>query len=231
MSYDPCKQYLLLIVREVLAMHGSMIKSRRRRLGLTQEALADLLDVDQGTISRWERGVERPRPSRVSQLNDILGRGADAFHFRRSIAIVRADVLPSALLDSGLVFAEGSSRTERHYRERGRDMAELVGLPFDGFADMVGMPEVAIYLAEAEYTEGGALLFRFTINNRGRGHTTVAEPLFEDGEFVGSLHYISRYFDFPENDEVTLEHADFVPVSGDAAPIEFMRGPRAGHAL
>ncbi|MEY8841796.1 helix-turn-helix transcriptional regulator, partial [Cribrihabitans sp. XS_ASV171] len=33
----------------------------RRRIGWTQLDLAERLGVDQGTISRWERGVEAPR--------------------------------------------------------------------------------------------------------------------------------------------------------------------------
>ena len=211
-------------------MHGSVIRMRRRRLGLTQQALSDLLDVEQGTVSRWERGTERPRPARMKQLNEVLGGASEGIRLERSLAVVRADVLPSALLDPGLVFREGSRRTAQHYRERGMDMDDLLGLSFDAFADTFGMPEVSRYLAEAEYRDGGALLFRFTINNRGRGHTTVAEPLFEDGVFVGSLNYLSRQFEFPKNDHVSLEHADFLPVSGEGTTIEFMRGPLA-HAM
>lgn len=208
-------------------MHGSVIRLRRRRLGLTQQDLAELLDVEQGTVSRWERGTEQPRPARVARLHNVLGKSSDSLHLQRSIAAVRADVLPSALVNADLAFAEGSRQTARHYRERGMDMERLIGLQFDRFADMVGMPEVAKYLDEAELREGGALLFRFTVNNRGRGHTTVIEPLFEDGTFVGTFNYIARYFDFPVTDRVSLEHVDFLPVSGEGTTVEFMRGPHA----
>lgn len=175
-------------------------------------------------MSRWERGLEQPRPYRVARLYDILGRSSDSIHLQRSIAAVRADVLPSALLSSELLLKEGSRQTAEHYRKRGIQMERLIGLSFEQFVDMSGMPDLAKYLAEAELREGGALLFRFTINHRGRGHTTVIEPLFEDGTFIGTFHYISRYFDFPQNDEVSLEHVDFLPVSGEGTSVEFMRG-------
>ena len=53
-------------------MDGSAIRQLRRRLGITQRQLADRLNVDQGTISRWERGVEGPRPAREAALRDML---------------------------------------------------------------------------------------------------------------------------------------------------------------
>jgi DNA-binding transcriptional regulator YiaG len=39
---------------------GHELKIRRRALGLTQPQLAQALDVHPMTISKWERGVERP---------------------------------------------------------------------------------------------------------------------------------------------------------------------------
>ena len=33
---------------------------RRKRLGLSQDELADLLDITQNTISRWENGSRAP---------------------------------------------------------------------------------------------------------------------------------------------------------------------------
>jgi len=36
------------------------LKAKRRSLGLTVAAAADLADVDEGTYSRWERGLIRP---------------------------------------------------------------------------------------------------------------------------------------------------------------------------
>jgi transcriptional regulator with XRE-family HTH domain len=38
------------------------LASRRKALGLTQQALARLLDVDRSTVARWERGEANPLP-------------------------------------------------------------------------------------------------------------------------------------------------------------------------
>ncbi len=42
-------------------MEAKEIKSIRRKLGLTQKELAAKLKVDAITVSRWERGEQRPK--------------------------------------------------------------------------------------------------------------------------------------------------------------------------
>jgi transcriptional regulator with XRE-family HTH domain len=42
---------------------GLQIASKRRRLGLSQRALAKLLGIDEGTLRKWERGESQRRPS------------------------------------------------------------------------------------------------------------------------------------------------------------------------
>lgn len=44
------------------------IRAARRKQGWTQVELAAHLAVDQSVISRWERGLERPRPAHVIDL-------------------------------------------------------------------------------------------------------------------------------------------------------------------
>jgi len=43
---------------------GLRIASERRRLGLSQKALAESLGLDEGTVSKWERGESQRRPDR-----------------------------------------------------------------------------------------------------------------------------------------------------------------------
>jgi transcriptional regulator with XRE-family HTH domain len=50
---------------------------RRKALGLTQEALAELLDVDRSTVARWERGEASPLPWMRPRLARVLQISAD----------------------------------------------------------------------------------------------------------------------------------------------------------
>ena len=53
----------------------------RKRLGLSQEKLAEALGVSRNTISRWERGEFNPTADRLAALERLLAQlegGADA---------------------------------------------------------------------------------------------------------------------------------------------------------
>jgi transcriptional regulator with XRE-family HTH domain len=50
---------------------GELVRRYRVRHGLTQERLASVLGVAQRTISRWERGVDRPSLEQQKQLRDL----------------------------------------------------------------------------------------------------------------------------------------------------------------
>jgi transcriptional regulator with XRE-family HTH domain len=50
---------------------GVLIRRHRIRTGLTQARLADVLGVSQRTISRWERGEDKPGLDRQRQLRDL----------------------------------------------------------------------------------------------------------------------------------------------------------------
>lgn len=51
------------------------LRSARMARGLTQSGLAQLMGVDQATVSRWERGTQVPEPELQIQLRDYLFRG------------------------------------------------------------------------------------------------------------------------------------------------------------
>ncbi len=52
---------------------GKQLKARQRERGISQEKLADLLRVDQGTVRRWERGRSRPTARAGALLEVFLG--------------------------------------------------------------------------------------------------------------------------------------------------------------
>jgi transcriptional regulator with XRE-family HTH domain len=48
------------------------LAQRRKALGLTQEQLADLLNVNRTTVARWERGQAQPLPWQQPKLARAL---------------------------------------------------------------------------------------------------------------------------------------------------------------
>ena len=53
------------------------LAQRRKALGLTQEQLAELLDVERTTVTRWERGQAQPQPWLRPRLARVLRVSAD----------------------------------------------------------------------------------------------------------------------------------------------------------
>jgi len=53
------------------AMESKEIKELRKKLGLTQKELAARMKVDAITVSRWERGEQRPSQLAERKLNKL----------------------------------------------------------------------------------------------------------------------------------------------------------------
>lgn len=51
---------------------GKKIKAIRKKRGLTQKQLAELLGVKQQNISDWERGERSPSVKNLKKLSEIL---------------------------------------------------------------------------------------------------------------------------------------------------------------
>jgi transcriptional regulator with XRE-family HTH domain len=54
------------------------IKAVRKALGMTQEQLAKLLGVTQGTIAQWEKGLTHPTFEKLPKIAEVLGVSVDA---------------------------------------------------------------------------------------------------------------------------------------------------------
>ncbi|MEA4988161.1 MAG: helix-turn-helix domain-containing protein [Anaerovorax sp.] len=52
---------------------GSLIYTLRKEKGMTQKEIADLMNISDKTISKWERGLGCPDVSLLSALSKILG--------------------------------------------------------------------------------------------------------------------------------------------------------------
>ncbi|MEW9919532.1 helix-turn-helix domain-containing protein [Marimonas sp. MJW-29] len=208
-----------------------MIKELRRRLGMTQTQLAEKLNVDQGTVSRWERGAESPRPARRAALQTLLLRDQSRRAMLRSLAFVRHDYLPSTLLDSKLRLVELSASGKRHFEARGQDPQALLGMSLERYSDRIGKPGFLGAVRESGLLNGDCLLFRFVTNFGGRGHATVYEPIFENDALIGVLNYVTDYFELPRQEKETVELIEIVRVEDPSRAMIIHRGPNVQSAL
>jgi transcriptional regulator with XRE-family HTH domain len=65
----------------VLADLGRYLREIRKQRRLTQQQLAELLDVQQRVISRWETGVAKPHLNHIVQLAKVLEVSLDRLVF------------------------------------------------------------------------------------------------------------------------------------------------------
>lgn len=208
-------------------MDGKSIRALRMRLGISQRQLGERLGVDQGTVSRWERGVESPRPARQGRMHDLLARSEERRHLMRSLAMVRNDLMPATLTDGRLRLTEASDSARRYLSAHRCEFDKIRGISFDRYADRIGLPALVRHLDDSGLLEGDALLFRFSINACGSGNTTIWEPIFEDGCLVGVLNYISARYDLPAEQGFALERVDFLPTDNPGTFVPLHSGTRS----
>ena len=56
-----------------IAKTGLLIRDLRTKMGMTQKSLADLMNISDKTVSKWERGMGLPDVSLLVELSDIFG--------------------------------------------------------------------------------------------------------------------------------------------------------------
>lgn len=79
-------------------MQERLIRQMRDSLGLTQQGFADMLDVSQATVSRWEAGRVAPDAAMRKRIHDLVRRQgglADG----PLLSMIRHTPSPAALLD------------------------------------------------------------------------------------------------------------------------------------
>lgn len=57
---------------------AARLSDARKKAGLTQDQLAERLEVSRQTISKWEGGQAQPEAGRIAVLADVLGVTCDA---------------------------------------------------------------------------------------------------------------------------------------------------------
>lgn len=163
----------------------------------------------------------------MAALHALLGPNAGALHVARCRAMVHHNLASATLMDANHIMREMSGQARGHFLARGRNPDRLIGTGFEAYVERQGVPELAGFLSECGFTEGDVLFFTFTMNIRGKGHTTVYEPMFEDGVYRGALNFIASTFDLPETDASVLERVALVTVDDPKALLVLQRGPNA----
>jgi len=103
------------------------LKDYRRRHALTQAALAEILNVDATTVSRWERDRDQPALGIQRRLRSLVMPGASDVERALRILIDSSDAI-AVLFDSNYRLLHSSPK----HRELLRlDASDLYGRPFE----------------------------------------------------------------------------------------------------
>ncbi|MFQ5857841.1 MAG: helix-turn-helix domain-containing protein [Anaerolineae bacterium] len=70
----PERLYHLVVDRSKMDWNAGTIRALRQHMGLTQQELANQLNMRQQTISEWETGMYKPRGGSVALLNLVAER-------------------------------------------------------------------------------------------------------------------------------------------------------------
>lgn len=133
---------------------ATTIKGARIKNGLKQSVLADLLNMDQATISRWERGACSPSVAMQHQILSRIERITYAdFEVQLLYDTIRRSPEPVLITSPGYMRSEHVSiPMERVYDSLGVDTAV-----YDWHASACSTPE-GRRLMEVLYGNGGAAL-------------------------------------------------------------------------
>ena len=59
-------------------MFSLRLRELRQAAGLSQKALAEMVDASQQTVAKWERGLATPNPETVAKLAQVLNTSTDS---------------------------------------------------------------------------------------------------------------------------------------------------------
>lgn len=184
-------------------MDGQEMKALRRSRGMTQNDVAAALGVEQGTVSRWERGVEAPRPANLAGLHKVLlSLRLDGPAKKRVDAILKNSLYQATLVDNQGRMVAFSSIAVDFFRERyDVDLISLLGRPFQTLIDQINQTEVLWPLEQYGLFKGKYLLSRCYTNWHGLITCNEFETVFDNGAFAGTLLYASSRYRIAKNNE------------------------------
>lgn len=75
---------------------GTFIAAKRKELGITQQKLAEQLNVSFQTVSKWENGTTVPDTLLLSQLASVLKTSVDTILGYKAVPITEYEKNPSS---------------------------------------------------------------------------------------------------------------------------------------
>ena len=106
----------------MLEFMSKSIIVQRKKMGLTQEELAEKLEVSAAAISKWERGISTPELSMVCKMADCFGISVDDRVIQLVLRKLNSTTLVYALVGaSGIViqkFMENLSGRRVYFLDR-----------------------------------------------------------------------------------------------------------------
>lgn len=165
-----------------------LIRSYRKENGLKQDALADLLHVDQTTVSRWERGIDTPSLAMQKRLRDIMWTREDSA-LDIALRMTRTAFSRASIVAPGTKIVEVSQPQAQHFETtpsdmRGRLMRDFYGSDYyEAYMEPLGA--LGIYSGEVTRID------LITKTNRSQAdeqysHTTITPMLTASGIFAVS---------------------------------------------
>lgn len=119
--------------------YSNRIKELRKMRGLTQQALADKLDVNKVTVSQYERGVRKPDINVVAALCDIFNVSSDYLLGKDDVTI-------------RLVGKDGLNRLDAPKTRIPVLGCVAAGVPIDAIQDILDWEEISPEMAlDGEY--------------------------------------------------------------------------------
>lgn len=189
------------------------IRLLRRRLGLTQKELAEALGVDQVTVSRWERGVDAPRPGRLARLRDMLRKDEYGRATARQAAIVRLNLAPATIVSCDHRLTDISSKGIVHFaRTRGIDVTNDIGRCLGYHGETVRNQEFSELFLKRTIDPDEIVMGRILVNVRGVGSVIHLEPIVSGDTTTGFVFYQVATCPARPSDRFEVERAEVVPL-------------------
>ena len=183
---------------------GKKIKELRKKKGLTQEQLADGLNISFQSVSKWETGLTMPDITMVSGLTKLL------------------DVTADELLGlSGKAADERQEFFDKHYSDsmqRPYDAGDL-SMARQAVAEYPGSPRYLYWLASSEFfdafenrtNKGDTDAFRNCMEQSLRHALSVWNTADEEKLRRGALSLVVQALVFLDRRAEAREHAELYP--------------------